>query len=369
MPILNANDEQYVLTQWLVPDGAPVRAGDAIAVVETSKAASELVCDETGILRWLATVMSSCRPGQPVARIVEPGSPPLDDHGRDAAGTDGNPRVTITNAARELMRERGVDAAQVTQSGKKLIRVADVEEIVRRGPVAAEPGATLPPHQLAVARTVSRSHATIPGAFLAMKVEAPWVPPPGTVPAEPSGQQEEVVTPGLAELVISSVAAMAAAFPLFFARVAEDLTLTSPDSIDVGVTIDLGAGLTVPAIRAANTKTVTDIGAALIALRVKARRSKLTNEDLSEPCIVVALQQEAGVVLSIPIIYPGNVCAISVGALAWELAVAPGGEIAPRAYLQLGISYDHRIVNGRDAALLMSAIRDHLAGSASDHST
>lgn len=360
IPVLNANDEEYVLTERLVPDGAQVQAGDAIAVVETSKAASDLVCDEPGVLHWLAEVMSSCRPGQAVARIAAPGpaapgrSEPGHAHPHDQSG------ITITNAARDLMREHGITAAQVAESGKKLVRVAEVEAILGRRTAVAASGPVLPRQQLAVARAVSRSHATIPSAYLAIKVEAPWVAVPDTSAQPPAAAR------GLAELVIGSVAAAAGAFPAMFARVADDLTLTSPESIDIGVTIDLGKGLTVPAISAADCVNVGDIATALMNLRMKARRGKLTNEDLGAPCIVVALQQEAGVVLSVPIVYPGNVCALSIGALAWEIVLGSAGQPVPRACFQLGISYDHRVVNGRDAALFVSSIRDHLIQLAGD---
>ena len=354
IPVLNANDEEYVLTERLVPDGAQVRAGDTIAVIETSKAASDLVCDEPGVLHWLAEVMSNCRPGQPVARIAALGSAVPERCEPGHANAQGQSGITITKAARDLMRQHGISAAQVAESGKKLVRVAEVEAIIRQGTAVAATGPALQRHQLAVARAVTRSHATIPGAFLALKVEAPWVTVPDT------SAQPATVTPGVAELVIGSVAATAGAFPVMFARVAEDLTLTSPESIDIGVTVDLGMGLTIPAIPAADSKNVGDIAVALMAMRMKARRGKLTNEDLGDPCIVVALEQEAGVAFSIPIVYPGNVCALSIGALAWEIVLGPAGQLVPRACFQLGISYDHRVVNGRDAALFASAIRDHL---------
>jgi 2-oxoglutarate dehydrogenase E2 component (dihydrolipoamide succinyltransferase) len=355
IPVLNANDEEYILTERLVADGAQVQAGDSIAVVETSKAASDLVCDEPGVLHWLAEVMSSCRPGQPVARIAGPGAglPGPGQPGSPAA-VDGHPGITITDAARDLMRERGVSTAQVAESGKKLIRVADVEAILRRETATVTSGTALPRHQRAVARAVSRSHATIPGAFLAMKIEAPWVPLPD------AGGQRATPPRGLPELVIGSVAATSGAFPMMFSRVADDLTLTDPESIDIGVTIDVGQGLTIPAIVAADQMSIDDIAVALMAVRMKARRGTLTNADLGNPAIVVALQQETGVIFSVPIVYPGNVCALSIGALAWEIVLGPSGQLVPRACFQLGISYDHRVVNGRDAALFVSAIRDHL---------
>jgi 2-oxoglutarate dehydrogenase E2 component (dihydrolipoamide succinyltransferase) len=355
IPVLNANDEHYVLTERLVSDGAGVQAGDSIAIVETSKAATELACHETGILHWLTDAMSDCRPGQSVARIVAPGSavPVHDEPG--PGGARQHSGVTITKAARQFMRERGLTEAQVAESGKRLIRVADVEAISRQEMSTSMSRSALPRNQQAVARTVSRSHATIPSAFLAIKVAMPSA----AVPVS-SEHPAEVASSGLAERVIGSVAAMSRAFPLMFARVGEDLSLTGPGSIDIGVTIDVGKGLTIPTIPAADGKDVSDIAARLLALRVKAMRRTLTSEDLGEPCLVVALQQEPGIVFSIPIVYPGNVCAVSVGALAWEVVPRSDGQLGAHACFQLGLSYDHRFVNGRDAALFLSAIRDHL---------
>jgi 2-oxoglutarate dehydrogenase E2 component (dihydrolipoamide succinyltransferase) len=359
IPVLNCNDEHYVLTEWLAADGRQVEAGEPIAVIETSKAASELTCTQPGRLQHLVPAMATCWPGDVVARTlpVQQADEAADAQGQESAipADPSTPAVLMTNAARELMQRHGLSATQLTRPGMRLIRLADVEAIVsEHAPLGASPGDRLARKQQAVARIVSKSHATIPSAFLALKVPAPWIP------GQARADQQPAAHAGVPELVISAVAATASAFPIMFVQVSSDLRIIPAASIDVGVTIDVGSGLTVPVIRHADEKNVTEIAAALLALRVQSMRGKLSDDDLREPCIVVALQQEPGVIVSVPVVYPGNVCAISIGALEWELAMEFSSAPVPRAWFSLGISYDHRVVNGRDAALFLTGIRDRI---------
>ena len=77
--------------------------------------------------------------------------------------------------------------------------------------------------------------------------------------------------------------------------------------------------------------------------------------DLDGARIVVSLHQAAGVLLAQPIIYPGHVCALSVGAPDYELKLGPAGEISRHDYFYLGISYDRRIINGKEAAAFLTS--------------
>lgn len=359
IPVLNSNDEEYVLTEWVVADGVCVRPGEVIAIIETSKAATELTCTEAGALRHLIPAMTGCRPGEVVARTFP--TQPTDTTAQESAhapavpADHGESAVTVTAAALALMRQHDLSAADVARPGMRLIRRVDVESALKRtAPSDMAPGDPLPRHQQAVARVVSKSHATVPSAFLAIKAPAPWVPRPG------QKHQTSAVNAGVTELVIKAVAAAASEFPLMFAQVLESLRTTAATSVDIGVTIDLGRGLSIPAIRQADLKSVAQIAGALAALRVRAMRGKLTDADMGKPCIVVALQQEPGVILSVPVIYPGNVCAISVGALDWGLIVGDSSQPVLQASFTLGISYDHRVVNGRDAALFLAHVRDRV---------
>ena len=69
VPKLNNNDSAYTLVAWLVGDGQTVRAGDAVAEVETSKTNVELVCESDGILHHLVGVEAECAPGAVVSKL------------------------------------------------------------------------------------------------------------------------------------------------------------------------------------------------------------------------------------------------------------------------------------------------------------
>jgi 2-oxoglutarate dehydrogenase E2 component (dihydrolipoamide succinyltransferase) len=167
------------------------------------------------------------------------------------------------------------------------------------------------------------------------------------------------------EHVIRAIAAAASSFPVMFARVSEKLRLYPATSVDIGITVDVGTGLTTPVIRGANEKTIAEISAALVYLRVRAKRNKLSDDDLRGARIIVALQQEPGVMISMPIVYPGMVCTVSVGAVDWEV-VLDGPGLRQQAWFTLGISYDHRVVNGQDAAAFLTDIRKHLMAQATE---
>jgi 2-oxoglutarate dehydrogenase E2 component (dihydrolipoamide succinyltransferase) len=76
MPKLNNNDEDYVLTAWLVKDGEPVAEGQPVAEVETSKASQELEAEAAGTFRPLVREGARCRPGEAIAKLVAEGEQP-----------------------------------------------------------------------------------------------------------------------------------------------------------------------------------------------------------------------------------------------------------------------------------------------------
>ncbi|MFF5216629.1 biotin/lipoyl-containing protein [Micromonospora sp. NPDC000442] len=142
IPRLNTNDASYVLVEWLVDDGATVQSGATVATVETSKALEDLVSEHTGVLNRRLPAGADCRPGQVVAVLTPSSQPsPVTDPGREEADvTPQAPRATpaalvITEPARTLMREHGLDEQDLATLGRALIRRSDVEALLAGGPV------------------------------------------------------------------------------------------------------------------------------------------------------------------------------------------------------------------------------------------
>ncbi|WFE47869.1 biotin/lipoyl-containing protein [Verrucosispora sp. WMMD1129] len=142
IPRLNTNDASYVLVEWLVDDGATVQSGATVATVETSKALEDLVSEHTGVLSRRLPAGADCRPGQVVAVLTPPSQAPPPVAGPDREEADRTPQaprvapaaLVITEPARALMREHGIDEQDLAMLGRALIRRSDVAALLA-GPV------------------------------------------------------------------------------------------------------------------------------------------------------------------------------------------------------------------------------------------
>jgi 2-oxoglutarate dehydrogenase E2 component (dihydrolipoamide succinyltransferase) len=385
IPVLNSTDDSYVLVEWLVPEGAGVSAGDVLALIETSKAVTELVAADSGCLSHRISALSTCRPGQVAGDLsavssggpAPPGSQPASAGPQAGAGPasapapggsaevpapGGSAEVVVTRPAQALMDAHGLTADAVAGLGKGLIRRSDVAALITGAGSAVGPAGglasgplSLPAHQQAVARAVSQSHASIPSAFTVIKVDAAEL----LRRQELAGRQAAGFI-GIPEFVIKAVAGTSADFPVCFAGIGDDLTVTAAGSIDIGVTIDVGTGLYVPVIRAADTLDFAAIAARMMYFRTRAMRGQLSERDLAGPRLILSLHQARGIMLALPIIYPGQACTLSLAAVDQELRLGPSGQVTQHSYFYLGMCYDHRVINGREAAAFLSAVRDRL---------
>ncbi|MGP3918220.1 2-oxo acid dehydrogenase subunit E2 [Nonomuraea sp. 10N515B] len=361
VPKLNNNDTEYLLVEWLAEDGAGVLKGDPVVVLETSKAAEELVAEADGVLRRTAETGATCVPGEVIAYISDDSAPPpaAADHEAHARDTDGeSSEPIITAPAQALIDEHGVDPARIRALGKKVIRRADVTTLMETGgDNASSRPRTLPAVQRAVAAAVTRSHQTIPAAFTAVKLDAG----PAIARARVLSKEARALI-GLPELLVSAVASLHGQFPMCFAepvvdRPGGELAVVPSSAPNVGVTVDVGDGLYVPVLRGADRLSLGEIAQRLTAYRTTAMRGAFREEDLAGGNIVVTLHTDAAVLLAVPIVFPGQTCALSLCAPQHEFALDSTGNVVKRTTVTLGLAFDHRVVNGREAAMFLNAVR------------
>lgn len=339
MPALNSNDTEYVLVEWYAGDGTRVEPGEPVALVETSKAAADLCADAAGVLHHVVAAGTTCKPGSVVAMLTADAGRPT-DLAAPAATDTATVRpggAVLTERATELARRHGIPAERIASLGQAVVRAVDVQRLVDADDT--EEVVFRSRAQLAVAATVTEAQA-VPAAFTVVKVELGR-----SAPAD------------VAERVIAATAAQREKFPAFFARLIDDGTVRAAAGAQIGVTVDVGQGLFVPVLPNAHEMSIGDISAALMAARVKARRSRFKAADLVGANITVTLHTDPHVVLARPIIRPGTTCALSVCAVLTELRLGQGGGADSHAYFHLGAAYDHRVVNGRDAVLFLQAIK------------
>ncbi|MEV4893716.1 2-oxo acid dehydrogenase subunit E2 [Nonomuraea sp. NPDC055795] len=358
VPKLNNNDTEYMIVEWLVPDGTEVHEDDAVVLVETSKATEELPADTTGVLRHAMKAGAWCHPDEVIATIgpdpaaaatlvpgpaaastlvSEPSAPAAEPAPSAVPSAGSGPLVTAP--AQALIDQHGITPEQVASLGVHLVRRADMERLLTQADRRE-----LPRVQRAVARAVELSHQTIPAAYVAVRMNL--------TPALERARTltKEVRRPvGVAEIFVQAVAGLHGEFPLFFARLDGNHAVLSATP-DIGVTVDLGEGLYVPVVHDAAGRTLKDLAGTLMKHRLAATTGDFKESDLTGANFVVTLHTEGEVEMAIPFVFPGT---------AGALAVTSPADGAPAL---IGLAYDHRLINGRDASLFLAALRTAVTG-------
>ncbi|MGY4911627.1 2-oxo acid dehydrogenase subunit E2 [Micromonospora aurantiaca (nom. illeg.)] len=319
VPRLNPNDDSYVLLEWLVADGATVEAGEPVAAVETSKAIEELAATQAGVLRQDVPAGADCVPGTPIGRILPESAVPA------SVDTPGAPAAAYP------------------------------EPVEAVGTRTVPPGRPLPPAQRRIADVVSTSHREIPVAFTAVRVDVTAALAYARRAADETG-----ATVGLTEVVIAAVAALHERFGGLYARLTGDGLVVDAETPSIGLTVDVGTGLFLPVIRDAAGLDLGDLADAVVALRMKALRGRLREEDMAGMNFLVALNDTPGVTVARPVVPPGVTCALSVPDVHREVVLDGDGGVRERTVADLGLAYDHRLVNGAQAGAYLAALGEIL---------
>lgn len=382
VPKLNNNDLVYTLTEWLVAEGVRVRAGDPVVVLETSKAAEELDCEDEGYLHRLVPDGAECAVGEVIGQLlpapvpapspVPPPSPavpvvpvvpaaggPAGAAGAAGGSGTGPAGIIVTDPARRLIRELGLDEDRIAGLGRRVVRREDVLTLVdgldaRPEPPPAPPRkrVELSRSQRAVAAVVTESHRTVPPAFVAVAVDVDAA----TALARRLTRRHRGLV-GLPELLVKAVASLGPRFPACFATLQDDGSLLLAEDVDVGITMDVGGGLVVPVIRRPAGLDWHDLATTVMERRLEVMSGKVRARDVAGAHVVIALHNDPGVTVAVPIVFPGQVCAVSLGGVRAEVRLGPDAELSSVATVQLGLAYDHRVINGRDAVLFLQALK------------
>lgn len=356
VPTINTNDVDAVLNQWLKEEGERVQAGEVVALLETTKATFALEASSDGILGisgvegrrydfgavigWLFTDESE----RQSARAAAPAETAPDESG-----------PLITAAAQRLIDKLGITGAQLLALGKSVIRESDIQAL---GAPAATNAAPLSLQQQAIARTVTLSRSTIPDAFLLHKIDVE-----AALARLKDYQQAHRTRVGLPDLLTWVVAQLCNEFPAFFGRLDDQLRSRASSAGNIGVTLDVGHGLFVPVIRDATQLSFGAVAARLAAFRMKAMRNSFEAADLADGDLTISLNMNEGTVFVQPIILPPQTSMLSIGAVLKEVVIGNDGIASERRFVNLGVAYDHRAVNGFQAAAFAKAISALLTAS------
>ncbi|MFG2995359.1 2-oxo acid dehydrogenase subunit E2 [Streptomyces sp. NPDC048340] len=386
VPKLNNNDAQYDLVEWLAEDGATVAKDEDLVTLETSKAAEDLVSEHDGVLHHAVGAGEQVAPGAVIGRIfadaaardafLAAGSGSGGDSGSGAGsgaraealgeGTD----FVLTASARARAAESGITEEELRSLGKRIIKGSDIEALAERRAAAVSatevPGnrLELSQHQRAIGAVVTESHRTVPASFTVVRIR---VDAAEAAARELSAASGTMV--GLPALLINRLASLRESFPAFFATYHEDGYVLLAEQSHVGVTVDLGKGLYIPVVRDADRLSEVEVAEQLEDFRFSALRGDFRGSELMGAAITLSLNNDEDVLLTQPIVFPGQTCMVSLGGVQTGLELAADGSVFAARYVHVGLAFDHRVVNGREAVQFLQAIKGALQVPAAQRET
>jgi pyruvate dehydrogenase E2 component (dihydrolipoamide acetyltransferase) len=327
--------------------------GEASAVVETPQKPSG------------TSVQSEKKTAPSPVPAAAPAPPAGDEEGRRS--------VPASPSVRQFAREIGVDITLVSGSGPGgRISVEDIKQFARQRPVggvaATAPiagGVTVPAlPNFAKFGPVKREAMNTIRQMTAQQMALAWSTIPMVTHHEDADVTElemlrkqfatRVEAAGgkltVTAILLKVVAAALRKFPKFNASV--DMVrkeVVFKEYVNVGVAVDTERGLVVPVVRDADRKSITQLAVELNAIAGKARERKLLPDDMAGGNFTITNLGGLGTHHFTPIINAPEVAILGVGRAEWKPAVV-GGEVKPRLSMPLSLTYDHRLVDGADAA-------------------
>jgi len=392
VPTVGESITSGLLGVWNKPDGAYVKVGEPIFEIETDKVTAEVVAEAAGVLKHLVKAGDTVQIGQVVASIDEKAAAPAEAAPKkeEANGTAKAPRVEaaapavaagrgknaddLSPAVRYQTEEKGINPASVTGTGKDgRILKGDVLAIESAKAAAGKSGGgdlTPAPAKSTGERTTRKKITP-----LRQKIGARLL----------SAQQETAHLTTFNEVDLSGIMALRTKFQdrfvkknevklgfmSFFVKAVVHALKTVPaintrldgDEIvqnnfyDIGCAISTEKGLLVPVLRDADQLSFAGIEKAIGAYAKKARDGKIQLSELEGGVFTITNGGVFGSLLSTPIINPPQ-CAILGMHTIQERPVAISGRVEIRPMMYLALTYDHRLVDGREAVTFLATIKE-----------
>jgi 2-oxoglutarate dehydrogenase E2 component (dihydrolipoamide succinyltransferase) len=391
------------VARWFKPDGAAVRRDEVVCELETDKATAEVAAPADGVLRHRAKEGDTVQIGAVIGGIDPAGAastPPTPTPQKPnaqppAPPAGGDKKVPVLMpAARRAAEEAKVDPATITGTGRggRILK----EDVQARPPVGQASGPAEKP-----AEKVGPAERAKP---LSYEKTAPTPPPTPTV--APGERESRVRMTGIrqriAERLVQSQQTTATlttfneadlsaimglrekfkekfkdkhgvglGFMSFFVKAAVEALKAFPVAnaridggdivhqhfYDVGVAVSTERGLMVPIIRDADKLSFAAIEKKIGELAVKARDGKIGVGDLQGGTFTITNGGTFGSLLSTPILNPPQAAILGMHAIQ-KRPVAVNDQVVIRPMMYLALSYDHRLIDGREAVQFLVKIKD-----------
>jgi 2-oxoglutarate dehydrogenase E2 component (dihydrolipoamide succinyltransferase) len=397
VPALSESVSEATLLSWHKKEGEFVKRDENLIDIETDKVVLELPAPEAGVLTRIvkgdggavvaneviaeidteASASATPKKDAPKAQASTPAESPKDV---SSASAD---KVVVMPAARKIAADRGVDVSTVKGTGRGgRVTKEDVLDAGKAAPApAAQTQARAPVRvpspvnidQLLGERPeqrvpMSRLRKRVAERLLESQSNAAILTTFNEVNMQPvmdlrnkfrdRFEKEHGVKLGFMSFFVKAVVAALKKFPVVNASIDGD-DIVYHGYFDIGIAVGSPRGLVVPIVRNADQMNFADIEKQITDFGKRAQDGKLTIEELTGGTFSISNGGVFGSMLSTPIINPPQSAILGVHATK-ERPVVENGQIVIRPMNYLALSYDHRMIDGREAVLFLVAIKEAL---------
>lgn len=420
VPSMGESVNEAVLVKWHKRDGDPVKVDEPIAELETDKANVDVPAPAAGVLQRVVTEGTKVRIGQAIATVDPNGSPAPATKAAGAASKpaaaskpvdDTKPapdalREKVAPAAMRMIDEYKLNVAQITPTGPGgRITKEDVVNFIEAGQIpspAASSSAdadTRPPARATSAPATDVEPAQV-AALVVQQVAPALATPDGPVRRVPMSkirkriaenlvrsQQTAAILTTFNEIDLSNVIELrkkykepfekkhnvGLGFMSFFAKAVctalkewervnasiDGDDIVYHDYVHLGIAVSTERGLAVPVIRNAHEMSLARLEAEIKRLATATRDGKLNLTELSGGTFTITNGGVFGSLMATPIINPPQSAILGMHAIK-ERPVAVNGQVVIRPMMYVALSYDHRLIDGRESVSFLVRVKELL---------
>lgn len=380
------------IATWLVSDGDYVEKDQAIAEVDSDKATLELPAEESGVITLKAAEGDVVKVGQVVCLIdtsaarpagsTAPTAKPADvvapapvkeekavpAPNPDPIKSDSYAAGSASPAAAKLMNENNVSSKQVKASGKDgRITKQDVIEAMSAG-FSTDATKVWGGSREQSREKMSMLRRKIAERLVAVKNETAMLTTFNEVDMKPimdlrakykdAFSKHHEVNLGFMSFFTKAVTEALNLYPSVNAQISGN-EMIFHDYADIGIAVSSPKGLMVPVVRNAEQMSLAEIEREIKRLAIKARDGKITPEDMTGGTFTITNGGVFGSMLSTPIINPPQSAILGMHNVV-ERPVAINGKVEIRPIMYVALSYDHRIIDGKESVGFLVKVKEML---------
>ncbi len=389
VPVLGESIAEATLGQWLKKPGEAVAADEPIASLETDKVAIEVGAPTAGVMGAylvqegdtvnVGAIIASIEAGSGVvavapaavaAKTAEPA--PVASMPAPQAAAPADSDLPLSPAVRRLVLELGIDPSKIAGTGKDgRLTKEDVIAAAKGAPTVSAVAPAVPAATISGNRTEERIKMTRLRQTVAKRLKAAQetaallttfndVDMTEVIAARAKYkdlfEKKHGVRLGFMGFFTKAVALAARDIPAVNAQIDGD-EIVYHNYLDVSVAVSAPNGLVVPVVRNADAMSFAEIEKAIGNFGAKAKAGTLTMDNMTGGTFTISNGGVFGSLMSTPIINPPQSAVLGLHRIE-DRPVALNGQVVIRPMMYLALSYDHRLIDGREAVTFLKIIKE-----------